>query len=128
MKLKYKRILPGLIRPIIRIGVSNKVAYVQYEVLVDSGADNCIFDSQIGEILGIDILKGRLDKVTGITGNPEPCYFHPVTISIGGFSYNIEAGFMRNLRWPYGILGQKGFFNLFKIEFDYRKEKIELGN
>ncbi len=27
---------------------------------------------------------------------------------------------------PYGILGQKGFFNLFKVIFDYTGEDIEL--
>jgi hypothetical protein len=26
----------------------------------------------------------------------------------------------------YGILGQKGFFNLFVVKFDYRKAEVEI--
>jgi len=37
-----------------------------------------------------------------------------------GFSYD----FTKNM--PYGILGQKGFFNLFKVIVDYTGEDIEI--
>lgn len=50
-------------------------------------------------------------------------------IEIGGWSYEIEAGFMPNVAgriMPYGIVGQRGFFNIFIVKFDLLKEEVEL--
>jgi len=43
MKFSYKKIASGIIRPIIPIEVFHKDTAVPYEVLVDSGADFCVF-------------------------------------------------------------------------------------
>lgn len=37
-----------------------------YEVLVDSGADANIFDVQIADILGVNLLSGKTARVSGI--------------------------------------------------------------
>jgi hypothetical protein len=50
MKFDYKKFGPGVIRPIIPIKVLYNGQIVSYNVLVDSGADMCLFDSQIGEL------------------------------------------------------------------------------
>lgn len=127
MKFKYKKYGPEVIRPIIPIELIYKDKSINYEVLVDSGADSCIFDAQIGELLGIDITKGKKQQVAGITGTSEPFYIYPVKINIGGWSYNIEAGFLPNIAaMGYGVVGQKGFFDLFTVKFDFIKEQIEL--
>lgn len=100
---------------------------VPYEVLVDSGADVCIFDAQIAEILKINLKKGKKKKVSGITGVAEPYYIHPVTITVGGWKYKIEAGFLPNIgNLGYGVVGQNGFFDIFVVKFDLVKEEIEL--
>ena len=126
MKFRYKKIALGIIRPIIPIGLEHNNIYVHTEVLVDSGADRCIFDSQLGEIIGLEVDKGRLDLVEGISGKPEPYYTHTINIMVGGYKYTIQAGFKPNYQWSYGIVGQRGFFDLFVVNFDYRKEQIEL--
>lgn len=127
MKFKYKKYAPGILRPVIPIELIYNTIAVSYEVLVDSGADLCIFDAQIAEILQIDLKKGKKQKVSGITGSPESYYIHPVTISVGGWHYNIEAGFLPNIaNLGYGVVGQKGFFDLFVVKFDLTKEEIEL--
>ena len=41
-------------RPIIPVYIRNKNKEVGYEVLIDSGADYCIFHSDIAAIIGID--------------------------------------------------------------------------
>lgn len=127
MKFKYKKYASGLLRPVIPIKVIYKSITVPYEVLVDSGADTCIFDAQIAEILKIDLKKGREQKVSGITGIVESYYIHPVSIAIGGWKYKIEVGFLPNIgRFGYGVVGQKGFFDIFVVKFDLKKEEIEL--
>ena len=127
MKFKYKKYAPGLLRPVIPIEILHKDIGVPYEVLVDSGADICIFDAQIAEILGINLKTGKEQKVAGLTGVSEPYYLHPVTISVGGWDYKIEVGFLPSIgRFGYGVVGQKGFFDIFVVKFDLRKEEIEL--
>lgn len=59
MKFKYKKLAPGLIRPIIPITLHYHNQSVTYEALVDSGADMSMFPAQIGELLGIDIKSGQ---------------------------------------------------------------------
>ena len=106
MKFPYKRFARGAfppdIRPIIPIKVSHNDQSIRQEVLVDSGADLCLFDAQIGELLGIPVTKGREKHLFGATSaNPQPFYFHTVTINVGGWDYTIEAGFVPNFTPTY---------------------------
>lgn len=126
MNFKYKKVAPGILRPIIPIDLKHGNRGVHYEVLVDSGADICIFDSEIGELLGLDIISGEEQFVTGVTGVPEKYYIHTITISVGGHKYEIDAGFMKRPTDSYGIVGQKGFFEFFSVKFIYTKQKIEI--
>ena len=127
MKFQYKKYGKGVLRPVIPIEISYKDRSVPYEVLVDSGADFCIFDAEIGELLGIVVENGEPQRVSGITGVVETYYVHPVTIKVGGWTYSIKAGFLPNIaRLGYGIVGQRGFFDLFVVKFDFGKEEIEL--
>lgn len=127
MKFKYKKYGAGILRPVIPVEIVYQNRSLRYEVLVDSGADFCIFDSQIGGLLGIDIWNGDRQEVGGITGTVEPYYVHPVTIKVGGWSFDINAGFLPSIaRIGYGVVGQKGFFDIFIVKFDLLKEEIEL--
>lgn len=128
MKFRYKKYGPGILRPVIPIEIIYKDRSIDYEVLIDSGADSCIFDAQIAELLGVDILAGERRIVKGITGVKELYYECPVNIKVGGWPYKIEAGFLPGLARSssYGIVGQKGFFDIFIVKFDLLKEEIEL--
>jgi len=128
MKFRYKKYSPQILRPVIPIEVIYKGMAVQYEVLVDSGADSNIFDAQIAQILGLDLLVGKYAKVSGITGVEESMYIHKLDLLIGGHLFkNIEVGFLKHMgRLGYGVVGQKGFFDLFVVKFDLKKEEIEL--
>ena len=130
MKFKYKLYNGRVVRPVIPIKVKHKDLEIGYEVLVDSGADLCLFDAEIGEILGIDVSKGTPKEVFGVGGKTSIYYLHPITIEVGGWSYDIEVGFMPTVGGtvipPYGLLGQVGFFDIFSVKFDRSKEEIEL--
>lgn len=128
MKFKYKKYGNRYLRPVVPIKLSYKNNQpISYEVLVDSGADSCIFDAEIGELLGIKIKDGKEEKVGGITGVIQSYYVHEVTINIGGWPYKIKAGFLPNIaQVGYGVVGQIGFFDIFVVKFDLLKEEIEL--
>lgn len=136
MKFKYRKVPANtskafpqrnfFLRPIIPISISFKDKSIRYEALVDSGADYNIFPAELGRILGIIIEKGDLNPVMGVSGNGIPVYFHKLDIEVGGWRYNVDIGFADNINQNQGILGQKGFFDLFKISFEYMKEDLEI--
>ncbi|MDO8624192.1 MAG: hypothetical protein Q7R54_02440 [bacterium] len=130
MKFRYARYGQTL-RPVIPIKLKHKDREIGYQVLVDSGADLCLFDAEIGETVGIDVNSGTPKEVFGVGGKASLYYLHKVTIEVGGWPYIIDAGFMPNVagrRMPYGVVGQKGFFDAFIVKFDLLKEEVEVKN
>jgi len=145
MKFKYLKFnatpsqafpsLKAFYRPVIPIHIysidlKNKV---HYDVIVDSGADYCLFHSEISEIIGIDNYKdGKEQLMFGIEGEGLKSYFHNVVIDIGGWKYKAYVGFTDFCgkrpydKMPCGILGQENFFGYFKVSFDYKKLEIEI--
>jgi hypothetical protein len=137
IKFKYKKIpltekLPlfgfSILRPIIPVQLLGNEEKINYEVLLDSGADTCIFDGSIGELLGLEVNAGTPIQFSGVqNAAAAKAYLHNIDINIGGHEFNIPAIFSFDLSSRgYGILGQKGFFDLLSIKFDYQKEEIEL--
>lgn len=127
MQFQYKKYGHSVLRPVIPVEIICNGKTVSYEALVDSGADCCIFPAQIADILGIDIKTGEKKEVWGITGVGEVYYVHLVELIVGGWSYDVEVGFLLNIaRLGHGILGQKGFFDIFVVKFDLLKGEIEL--
>ena len=129
MKFRYKK-YGQVLRPVIEIRVRGKKdESVRYEVLVDSGADLCLFDAEIGEAVGIKVADGKPREVFGVGGKASLYYLHTITIEVGGWPYKIEAGFMPQVAgraMPYGLVGQRGFFDAFVVKFDLHKEEVEL--
>jgi len=131
MRFPYKKFKLSdgteILKPIIPIGLLFNGKSIRYEALIDSGADFNIFNAEIGELLGINIRSGKEMKFSGIAGEPFPVYLHYLTLDIGGWQYEIETGFSYEISpYGFGILGQKGFFDLFRIRFILSKGVIEL--
>lgn len=132
MDFVYKKINNAKIdRPIIPINVRNISSgkHLKYFALVDSGSDECIFDAELGEALGINIKKGQKREVHGVVeGKTQPYWIHAIEIEVGGWPYRISAGFMYKLaRTGHGILGQIGFFDQFKsIKFEHKRGRVEI--
>jgi len=115
-------------RPKIQVGLHNGSKHVQLICLVDSGADDCMFNSSIADILGIDLKAGTRKRFGGIAkGIAIDSYLHPVEIQIEGFAERIPliAAFCESAAVD-GILGQSGFFENYKVEFEGYKGKLEI--
>jgi len=137
MKFKYFKFpLPGrsdffgtsILRPVIPIDITIGEITAGYDALIDSGADFCIFDGSLGEMLGLDVRSGKVIEFGGVqVYQPSKSYLHEVAISIGGSKQKILVAFSYDIASSgYGLLGQKGFFDLFSVKFDLQKEEIEL--
>ncbi len=128
MKFRYSKFGQN-IRPVIQIQVKNKNEFLGYEVLVDSGADFSLFHTELAVALGIDVEKGKRGIITGVGGKSSEYFLHTVDIEVGGWPISMEVGFLPNIGGrliPYGIVGQKGFFENFVVKFDLLKEEVEL--
>lgn len=127
MKFRYKKYGPYL-RPVIPVKVKYNNHFIAYEVLVDSGADLCVFDAEIGDLLKVPYKESKRELVSGIAGQSAPYFIHQVEIEIGGWTHKVDAGFLQTVAGAnsYGVVGQKGFFDIFVVKFDLIKEEIEL--
>lgn len=115
------------LRPVIEIEFEYEKGKFKYFVLIDSGADYCIFHAAIGELLGLKIEEGRPLTFYGTSGEPQKAYFHKVKFKVGGHDHECEVGFSREMeQLAYGILGQIGFFDKWNVKFEYEKENIEI--
>lgn len=114
-------------RPVIQIDFETKNGGFGYFVLLDSGADYCVFHAEIGEKLGLDVLKGDELTFFGTSGQPQKAYFHNIEFQIGGNTHKAYTGFSYDMKsLAYGILGQDGFFDKWIVKFEYSKENIEI--
>lgn len=128
MEFPYKE-HNGALRPVIPVVLSFGKKSINHEVLVDSGADRCFFDAEIGEALGLDVGNSDIREVFGVGGNKSSYYLHPVTIKVGNKSHTVEAGFSPSIIGGivhYGFVGQIGFFDKFIIKFDRPNKKVYL--
>lgn len=115
------------LRPVVQIDFQTTNGRFGYFVLIDSGADYCIFHASIGELLGLDIKKGKSLTFFGTSGEPQKAYFQEVTFGIGGQQHTCEVGFSYEMeKLAYGLLGQDGFFNKWIVKFECHKERLEL--
>lgn len=85
------------------------------------------FESQIADILGLDVKSGRHEPFKGIAPEPVDAYFHRIKYQILRDTniFEMEAAFMDNLTAG-GLLGQEGFFDNFTVKFERRSNKFEV--
>lgn len=115
------------LRPVIQIDFDSPNGGFGYFVLIDSGADYCIFHARIGELLGLNIIKGDELTFYGTSGEPQKAYFHNISFKIGGNLHKCLVGFSYDMeKLAYGILGQYGFFDKWTVKFEYHKGNVEL--
>lgn len=112
--------------PLIPIRIINNDEWYDCYGLIDSGADACLFPAEFGENAGItNIINDKKHTFGGVGGGRITAYFHDLSIEIGGYKFTTYIGFTYD-NLPFPLLGQKGFFSLFKVIFELEKEAIEL--
>lgn len=114
-------------RPIIPVTLFGPKGSINIDALIDSGADRCLFNSQIGKEIGLEIEKGEREIFSGIEGGKLLAYLHKIHLQIIGINKIIEiiAGFT-DAPGVFAILGQEGFFDAFKIKFEKAHNTIEI--
>jgi hypothetical protein len=118
---------PWLSRSIIPVIISTQEKNVRVDALIDSGADCCLFNYELGKRLGLEVEKGQVRQLSGIEGIQTITWFHKIILQIVGSNDKvlIEAGFTKS-PGVFAILGQEGFFDAFRIKFERDRGIIEI--
>lgn len=125
MTFPYLRITPQIKQPIISIFLKSKNKFVIYPTLIDSGSDYCIFSIELAEVLGIKLFKDKA-QFRGIGKDKVKGYWGEIDVRVDDVQFIVKAIFAEIGEFGHGILGQKGFFDIFVVKFDLVKEEIEL--
>ena len=114
-------------RPYLIVRLINGDRHKDVISLVDSGADLCLFHSDIGRMLGVEIEAAPELAFQGISGKKEVAYLHRVDLVVRGLSsITLEVGFTGSMAVGTGLLGQRGFFEQFQINFELSQRFFEV--
>lgn len=86
-----------------------------------------LFHGLIGEALGLNIRAGKIQPFRGITAGGAKAYIHQLVLEVSGVGGKIPVGFSYDLTTPFrGFLGERGFFELFKVSFNFPQKWFQL--
>lgn len=133
MKFKYRayrnRATPDVAyskMPLLQVTLKHGKNQIDLDCLVDSGAGDCLFGSDIAKILGIDLSDVDSREYEGIGNISIQGYVHPVMLKVKGFNewIKVEAGFIDGNEMP--LLGQSGFFDNHEVIFRGYQNRFEI--
>lgn len=112
-----------ILRPIIPLSIKYQDKALRFEALIDSGADFNILPMEIAKKLGIILKNSEHISFAGVGGNIIDGIKTDVSLEIGSQKIQSRVVFapVEN-----GILGQYGFFDLFKVNFNLKNKIIEV--
>lgn len=114
-------------RPYLIVRLTHGTKHKDVISLVDSGADLCLFHSDIGKLIGIDIESGSELAFQGVSGTKATAYLHRVSLTVRGLSsISLDVGFTDSMAAGTGLLGQQGFFEQFQVNFQLGNNVFEV--
>ncbi len=101
---------------------------VSCRAIVDSGADYCLFPRSFMPLLGLDASTTPIEKTSGVGSANVHTHFSKAIIDLPGVArVEVYAGFTIGMdHHGFGLLGQQGFFETFRITFDLARRMFYL--
>ena len=92
----------------------------RFSAMLDTGSSFCLFRSDIGRSIGIDVPSGAHQTIGGVVpGASADVYFHRVNLHVeANWIVEINAGFIEGFQWG-ALLGRRGFFDQFDVKFSH---------
>jgi len=94
--------------------------------IIDTGACVSMMPAELGLVIGLNIKSGEPFLATGLDNIAVSSYIHKVEFYIGKILCKIEVAFSEKFKFPFGLLGRKDFFDMFKIHFYQSENFFEL--
>ena len=114
----------GSYRPLIAVKlVADDGRYLLIDALIDTGADVSLFPQDLAEQLGFDMSRPPDGTVSAAIGGECGYRLHNVTLELRRhpevMRWQVRVGFVEQTM-SYAILGTRGFFEFFRLEYDAR--------
>jgi len=133
MKYKYTSFFPPdktlkwIKRPMISVEVFGPNGSNKFSALIDSGADCSLFNTEIADMLGLDLSKGKPANFTGISGKTTGHRLEDIKIKVEQFDKTIKIPVCFVKSKTVGLLlGGEGFFDKYRIKFEKDHDTFEL--
>ena len=124
MKYKYLTVLTNdpngkhFRRPVVDVEIFGPAGRINTFALLDSGADNCLFNLEYAKAIGIDLAKCKKGITIGVEGGKKDIYLTEIEIKVKDLGkIRIPVAFIDS-NSVNGLLGQIGFFDLNRIKFE----------
>ena len=128
-KVPYKNTLYenfGFVQePKITMPLKTLAGYVDTTFLLDSGAVVSTLPLQAAHDTGVDLARAKRITLQGFSGVPAFAYLDRIIVQIGGVDFEFPATFTESNATTY-ILGRKGLFDDFTINFDHENRVITI--
>lgn len=111
--------------PKVTMPLKTTHGYVDTTFLLDSGAVVSTLPLQAAQDTGIDLSSAKRITLQGFSGVPSFAYLSKITIKIGNTDFEFPATFTESNSTTY-ILGRKGLFDDFSINFDHEQRVITI--
>lgn len=111
--------------PKVTMPLKTTKGYVNTTFLLDSGAVVSTLPLQAAQDTGADLTTAKRITLQGFSGVPAFAYLAKITIKIGNTDYELPATFTESSSTTY-ILGRKGLFDDFTINFDHVQRVITI--
>lgn len=111
--------------PKVTMPLKTTNGYVDTTFLLDSGAVVSTLPLQAANDTGIDLSQAKRITLQGFSGIPSFAYLAKITIKIGNTDFEFPATFTESNSTTY-ILGRKGLFDDFSINFDHEQRVITI--
>lgn len=108
--------------PVVLVYGRNKL---EYEAVVDSGAETTLFDVAVAQLLNID-LHGSAQQIETVSGHRVDVMYRAVKITVGKKLWTANVGFTQLKDPQIGLLGHLGFLDHFRVTLDYRAGEFSL--
>jgi hypothetical protein len=96
--------------------------WVDLIATIDTGSSFCIFERRFGELLGLDVEAGLLQKIATATGFFR-AYGHELTLEVLGLRFDSMVFFAEPPGFSRNVLGRRGWLDrvrLAVVEHDSR--------
>lgn len=111
--------------PKVTMPLKTTKGYVDTTFLLDSGAVVSTLPLQAAQDTGVDLSQAKRITLQGFSGVPSFAYLAKITIKIGETDFEFPATFTESNSTTY-ILGRKGLFDDFSINFDHEQRVITI--
>lgn len=111
--------------PKVTVPLRTLSGYVDTTFLLDSGAVVSTLPLQAAHDTGVDLARAKRITLQGFSGVPAFAYLDAITIKLADRDFEFPATFTESNSTTY-ILGRKGLFDDFTINFDHDERVITI--